>query len=73
MSENPKLGGQDEQSSEPRKVSLADAVKRKLARQKAEQAAAAGKSRQSFQPDGIQKMKSQKTKKTNNQKRRTGV
>ncbi|WP_317628059.1 hypothetical protein [Paenibacillus darwinianus] len=35
MSENPKLGGQDEQSSEPRKVSLADAVKRKLARQKA--------------------------------------
>ncbi|WP_174819881.1 hypothetical protein [Paenibacillus koleovorans] len=58
-------------TDESRKISLAEATKRKLAEKKA-----AGDGKQQKQKHGLsgnQTMKSQLTKKPNNQKKRTGV
>ncbi|WP_176706456.1 hypothetical protein [Paenibacillus hemerocallicola] len=52
-------------------VSLADAIKQKLAEKKEAQAAA--NKQQKHAPSPNQQMKSQINKKPNNQKRRTGV
>ena len=58
------------ESEAPKKVSLADAIKNKLAQKKAEQSAQKGsKSHANNSGPG---MKSQMTKKVNNQRRRTG-
>jgi len=57
--------------SEPKKVSLAEAMKSKLAQKR--QAQAAAKSSQDHYSTDTKKMKSQINKKPNNQKRRTGV
>lgn len=57
------------EDQEQRKISLADAIKQKLA-QKKEQASS-GK-RVGFQNAGTKKMVSQNNKKPNNQRRRTG-
>ncbi|WP_199618229.1 hypothetical protein [Paenibacillus alkalitolerans] len=54
-----------------KKISLAEAVKQKLAQKKEEQLAA--KKQQKHAPSPNQQMKSQITKKPNNQKKRTGV
>ncbi|XEC96353.1 hypothetical protein AB6A23_07355 [Paenibacillus tarimensis] len=60
------------EEKEPRKVSLAEAVKRKLAQKKQEQAG--GGKQQKHEAIGNQpKMKSQNTKKINNQRKRMGV
>ncbi|WCN37933.1 hypothetical protein [Aneurinibacillus uraniidurans] len=57
-------------ATEKKKISLQDAIKQKLASKKqAQQTAQNGQQRAS----GSQKMKSQQTKKPNNQRRRTGV
>ncbi|REE66960.1 hypothetical protein A8990_14612 [Paenibacillus taihuensis] len=57
---------------EPKKVSLAEAVKQKLAQKKQEQANGAGK--QKHGPGGNQQtMKSQNHKKVNNQRKKMGV
>lgn len=53
-----------------KKVSLADAIKQKLAQKKAEQAEQRANPKQSTAGGGT--MKSQMTKKVNNQRRRTG-
>jgi|GEM_PF-2101559 len=53
-----------------KKVSLADAIKQKLAQKKADQASQKGNS--SYAGGGNQSAKSQMTKKVNNQRRRTG-
>ncbi|WP_438444551.1 hypothetical protein [Gorillibacterium sp. sgz5001074] len=53
------------------KISLAEAVKMKLAQKKAE--AAAGSKQQKNGPQANQTMRNQINKKPNNQKRRTGV
>lgn len=53
------------------KVSLAEAIKQKLAQKKEAQSAA--NKQQTFAPSPNQQMKSQINKKPNNQKRRTGV
>ncbi len=53
-----------------KKVSLAEAIKNKLAQKKAEQSAL-NKNAQSAQQKGLA-VKSQQTKKANNQRRRTG-
>jgi hypothetical protein len=60
----------DATENKPGKISLQEAMKRKLAQKKQEQA-----SRNSNAPQkaGNQFMKSQQTKKPNNQRRRTGV
>lgn len=55
----------------PQRVSLAEAMKRKLAQKKQAQAQAKG-SQDHFSTD-TKKMKSQINKKPNNQKKRTGV
>ncbi|KKO53042.1 hypothetical protein [Paenibacillus sp. DMB20] len=57
------------ENNEPRKVNLADAIRQKLEQKK--QQNASGKPG-AFQPGTTQKMKSQNTKKPNNQRRRTG-
>jgi len=55
---------------EPKKVSLAEAVKQKLAQKKQEQNAG----KQKFGPGGNQPvLKSQNTKKVNNQRKKMGV
>ncbi|GIP32691.1 hypothetical protein [Paenibacillus sp. J2TS4] len=56
-------------SAEPKKMSLAEAVRNKLAQKK--QAQDQNKNKD-FGPNSNQKMKSQMTKKVNNQRRRTG-
>ncbi|MEW9698805.1 hypothetical protein [Paenibacillus sp. SI8] len=53
-----------------KKVSLADAIKQKLAQKKADQAAQKANTKQSGSHN--QTAKSQMTKKVNNQRRRTG-
>ncbi|MDF2646591.1 MULTISPECIES: hypothetical protein [unclassified Paenibacillus] len=53
-----------------KKVSLADAIKQKLAQKKADQAAARANPKQAG--NNNQSGKSQMTKKVNNQRRRTG-
>jgi hypothetical protein len=54
-----------------KKISLAEAVKQKLAQQKEAQANA--NAQQKNVPNSSQRMKNQINKKPNNQKRRTGV
>ncbi|MBD0379394.1 hypothetical protein [Paenibacillus sedimenti] len=54
----------------PKKVSLADAIKQKLAQKKADQAAQ--KANPKHGGPGNQTARSQMTKKVNNQRRRTG-
>lgn len=68
MSDKPEdqLGEQQGQ----KKVSLADAIKQKLAQKKADQAAARANPKQAG--NNNQSGKSQMTKKVNNQRRRTG-
>lgn len=61
----------DNQAQEPKKTGLAEAAKRLLEQKKQ---AAQGKGNTKHQvPGNQQTMKSQQTKKINNQKRRTGV
>lgn len=60
-----------EQPSAPKKTGLADAAKRLLEQKKQAQAGSKGQKLQ--QSTETQKLKSQMTKKINNQKRRTGV
>ncbi|MGM0846160.1 MAG: hypothetical protein ACQEUT_14375 [Bacillota bacterium] len=55
-------------STEKKKISLAEAMKEKLAQKKQQSGAAPNKLVKSTQP-----LKSQLTKKPNNQKKRTGV
>jgi hypothetical protein len=57
---------------ETKKISLAEMVKRKLEMNKAGIGAQGGRPA-GHQPTGTKKMKSQMTKKVNNQKKRTGV
>lgn len=52
----------------PKKISLAEAVKQKLAQKKQEQA----KKPSSFHDSGTKVLKTQNNKKPNNQRRRTG-
>jgi hypothetical protein len=62
---------QDQQEKEgPKKVSLAEAIKQKLAQKKADQAAQRANPKQANE-NGLA-VKSQMTKKINNQRRRTG-
>lgn len=62
----------DDQKPEPKKVSLAEAVKQKLAQKKQEQAN--GGKQQKHGPGGNQQvLKSQNTKKVNNQRKKMGV
>ncbi|MGG1520229.1 hypothetical protein ABE504_32970 [Paenibacillus oryzisoli] len=68
MSDKP-LEGQ-EQTPGVKKVSLAEAMKQKLAQKKADQAAARANPKQAGGMN--QTAKSQMTKKVNNQRRRTG-
>lgn len=60
-----------EAGSQPQRISLAEAMKRKLEQKKQAQAQAKG-SQDHFSTD-TKKMKSQINKKPNNQKKRTGV
>jgi hypothetical protein len=62
---------QDQPENEaPKKISLADAIKQKLAQKKADQAAQRANPKQA-NANGLA-VKSQMTKKINNQRRRTG-
>ena len=58
------------EDSAPKKVTLEEAIKRKLAQKKAD---ANTKKQPNHQASGVQPMKHQQTKKSNNQRRRTGV
>jgi hypothetical protein len=58
------------ESEQRKKVSLQDAIKQKLAEKKQSQGADNSANKLKA---GNQKVKSQQTKKTNNQRRRTGV
>mgnify|MGYP001157852841 FL=1 len=60
-----------EEMAGPKKISLAEAMKRKLEEKK--QAQSQNKKQQSHLNTGVQKMTSQIKKKPNNQKKRTGV
>ncbi|MBB6673689.1 hypothetical protein [Cohnella nanjingensis] len=60
-----------EAAGEPKKISLAEAMKLKLAQKK--QAQAGGKGNQDHYSTDTKKMQNQINKKPNNQKRRTGV
>ncbi|MFD2371659.1 hypothetical protein ACFSO0_17170 [Brevibacillus sp. GCM10020057] len=60
----------DKQEQKPGKISLQEAMKRRLAEKKAAQAQA---NKQANYKAKNQIMKSQQTKKPNNQRRRTGV
>lgn len=60
-----------DQPQQPKKVSLAEAAKQKLAQKK--QAQANANAQQKYQPSGNQRMKSQQTKKTTNTSRKMGV
>ncbi|GFN33970.1 hypothetical protein [Paenibacillus xylaniclasticus] len=60
-----------EQSKEPRRISLAEAMKRKL--QEKMQAQFQSKGQPANSNTGVKKLQSQIKKKPNNQKRRTGV
>ncbi|RAP74968.1 hypothetical protein [Paenibacillus montanisoli] len=63
---------ESQEQKEPKKVSLAEAMKQKLAQKKLDQANAAGK--QKHGPGGNQQtMKSQNHKKVNNQRKKMGV
>jgi hypothetical protein len=69
MDDNPKPNAAE--STEPKKVSLAEAMKRKLEQKK--QAEAQDKGQQDHYSTETKKMQSQIRKKPNNQKKRTGV
>ncbi|WEK53520.1 MAG: hypothetical protein P0Y55_13140 [Candidatus Cohnella colombiensis] len=58
-------------SEEPKKISLAEAMKQRLAQKKQEQSA--GKAQKDQMDTGVKAMKSQIKKRPNNQKKRTGV
>jgi ribonuclease I len=60
----------DKELHEPKKVSLADAIKNKLNQKKQNQAAE--KANPKLKAENV-KARSQQTKKSNNQRRRTGV
>ncbi|MFC5453058.1 hypothetical protein [Paenibacillus aestuarii] len=68
MSDKPE--DQLESQAGQKKVSLADAIKQKLAQKKADQANQKGNP--NYAGGGNQSAKSQMTKKVNNQRRRTG-
>lgn len=71
MSEKETELNNEEVKQEPKKVSLAEAVKQKLAQKKLEQV---NNSKQKHGPGGNQQvMKSQNTKKVNNQRKKMGV
>ena len=71
MSDNPQAGQADQVEPQGvKKVSLADAMKAKLAQKKADQAAA--RANPKANGNSNQTVKSQMTKKVNNQRRRTG-
>jgi hypothetical protein len=58
------------EAGEPKKITLEEAIKRKLAQKKEQQ----NSNKQHNQhATGVQAMKHQQTKKSNNQRRRTGV
>jgi hypothetical protein len=59
------------EAGEPKKITLEEAIKRKLAQKK--QAQQTGNKQQNQHATGVQAMKHQQTKKSNNQRRRTGV
>ncbi|MCC3375294.1 hypothetical protein [Cohnella sp. REN36] len=71
MTEQSGTNRTDAAAEEPKKISLAEAMKMKLAAKK--QAQAGGKGSQDHYSTDTKKMKSQINKKPNNQKRRTGV
>jgi hypothetical protein len=54
----------------PKKITLEEAIKRKLAQKKEQQS---GNKQTNQHSTSVQAMKHQQTKKSNNQKRRTGV
>jgi len=60
------------EAPEAKKISLAEMVKRKLEQDKAGRSGN-GRPSAGHQPTGTKKLKSQMTKKVNNQKKRTGV
>ncbi len=62
----------NDREPETKKISLAEMAKRKLELNKAGSGVHGGK-HAGHQPTGTKKMKSQMTKKVNNQKKRTGV
>ncbi|MNY27187.1 hypothetical protein D3C86_1610820 [compost metagenome] len=71
MSDNPQVGQADQVEPQGvKKVSLADAIKAKLAQKQADQAAARANPKANGNTN--QTAKSQMTKKVNNQRRRTG-
>lgn len=71
MSDKPQDGQADQvEPQSVKKVSLADAIKAKLAQKQADQAAARANPKAAG--NGNQTAKSQMTKKVNNQRRRTG-
>ncbi|CAM4045091.1 hypothetical protein COLU111180_20685 [Cohnella lubricantis] len=71
MTEENKPDAAQEQANQPQRISLADAMKRKLEQKKQAQAQAKG-GKDHFSTE-TKKMKSQINKKPNNQKKRTGV
>ena len=58
------------EASQPKKITLEEAIKRKLAQKKEQQSS---NKQPSHHSTSVQAMKHQQTKKSNNQKRRTGV
>ncbi|CAH1223943.1 hypothetical protein PAECIP111893_05052 [Paenibacillus plantiphilus] len=71
MSEKETQQNNEDVQQEPKKVSLAEAVKQKLAQKKQEQA---NGTKQKHGPGGNQQvMRSQNTKKVNNQRKKMGV
>jgi hypothetical protein len=71
MSDKPQIENADQVEQQGvKKVSLADAIKAKLAQKQADQAAARANPKAAG--NGNQTAKSQMTKKVNNQRRRTG-
>jgi len=69
------MNEQQDKSEAPKaaKISLAEMVKRKLEQDKAGRGGKSGMPTTGHQPTGTKKLKSQMTKKVNNQKKRTGV
>ncbi|WNR42242.1 hypothetical protein [Paenibacillus roseipurpureus] len=70
MSDKPQDGQAVQAEPQVKKVSLADAIKQKLAQKQADQAAARANPKAAGNTN--QTAKSQMTKKVNNQRRRTG-
>ncbi|TVY10106.1 hypothetical protein [Paenibacillus cremeus] len=70
MSDSPNTNETSVTAEEPRKMSLADAIKNKLAQKKQAQAEGKGGGQMRAGNDAV--MRSQNNKKPNNQRRRTG-